>query len=144
LFTTIHPLILEIKMNPFKQTWETYSQSWKLKNTKDKLAAFAQSLDKNCHYKDPLIKTTGYDELLNYMLDFHQQIPEGHFVTTYFMAHSNKSIACWNMCDAEGTKIGEGISYGQYTNDGKLIAMTEFLNHYRNTSHYSYRVDSPW
>ena len=61
------------------------------------------------------------------MLDFHKQIPGGNFVTTYFLAHSHKSIACWDMCDAQGNKIGEGISFGQYNNDSKLIAMTGFF-----------------
>ena len=68
-----------------------------------------------------------WDELINYMLDFHKQVPGGHFVTNYFLAHNDQSIAKWEMKNGEAQVIGEGISYGKYNKNGKLISMTGFF-----------------
>ena len=111
----------------FKETWETYSSAWKAENESEKRSLFEKCLDTTCRYNDPLIETTGWDELVSYMLDFHIQIPGGHFVTTYFLAHSNKSIVKWEMKNGENIVLGDGISYGEYNNYGKLVSMTGFF-----------------
>ncbi|MCF6288514.1 MAG: nuclear transport factor 2 family protein [Proteobacteria bacterium] len=113
--------------NNHKQTWDEYTESWKADNAQDKLHALNNCLDTNCQYNDPLIITKGHKQLLEYMQDFHKQIPGGHFITNYFLAHSNKSIAQWDMCDGGNNKIGEGISYGKYNSAGKLISVTGFF-----------------
>ncbi|VAW91176.1 hypothetical protein MNBD_GAMMA22-2660 [hydrothermal vent metagenome] len=61
------------------------------------------------------------------MLDFHKQIPGGHFETFYFLAHNDQSIAKWHMKNATNDVIGDGISYCQYTNTGKLKSMIGFF-----------------
>lgn len=115
-------------MHPeFRSTWETYAASWKVESSADKRALFEQCLDPACEYNDPLTTTKGWNALLDYMLDFHRQIPGGHFVTNYFLAHHNQSIARWEMRDAHDAVLGEGISYGKYNDRGKLIAMTGFF-----------------
>ena len=111
----------------FKDTWETYVSTWNVDDAAQKRALFTQCLDPACRYNDPLINTHGWDELETYMLDFHQKIPGGHFVTTYFLAHSNKSIAKWEMRNADNIVLGDGISCGEYHKNGKLIAMTGFF-----------------
>ena len=111
----------------FKDTWEIYASSWKTEGSVKKRALFETSLDPACQYHDPLIKTRGWDDLETYMLDFHRQIPGGHFVTTYFLAHSNKSIARWEMRNGANVIVGDGMSYGEYNETGKLISMTGFF-----------------
>ena len=111
----------------FKETWEIYTASWKTEITAKKRVLFKKSLDYACQYNDPLVKTKGWDELQSYMMDFHRQIPGGYFVTTYFMAHSNKSIARWEMRNGENVVIGDGISYGEYNENGMLVSMTGFF-----------------
>lgn len=113
-------------MSDFKNIWETYASAWKAETVAQKLAIFEQCLTEDCTYTDPLAQTKGWVELSAYMLDFHKQIPGGHFVSTYFLAHHGKSIVKWDMCAGDGSKVGEGISYGQYNADGKLVAMTGF------------------
>lgn len=113
--------------NDFEKTWETYTSSWKAETSDSKRAIFGECLDTECAYYDPLIKTIGWDELVAYMLDFHQQIPGGYFVTNYFLAHNNQSIAKWEMKNGENAVIGEGISYGKYNENGKLVSMTGFF-----------------
>jgi len=111
----------------FENTWEQYVLSWKVESATDKKSLFKDCLDSSCQYNDPIIKTVGQDQLLEYMLDFHKQIPGGHFVTSYFLAHSNKSITRWEMRNGENLVLGDGISYGEYNNKGLLTSMTGFF-----------------
>lgn len=113
--------------NKFADTWETYTASWKVESAAEKRALFERCLDPACRYNDPLIKTKGWDALENYMLGFHQQIPQGYFVTTYFLAHSDKSISRWEMRNGEDVVVGNGISYGEYNENGYLVSMTGFF-----------------
>lgn len=110
-----------------KATWERYVSSWKATSLEEKTRIFQGCLSADCVYTDPLAQTEGWDALSAYMASFHEQVPGGHFVTTYFLAHHDKSIARWNMVAGDGTPIGEGISYGEYNADGKLVAMTGFF-----------------
>lgn len=113
--------------NDFENTWETYTSSWKANSEDKKRAIFEQCLDVNCEYTDPLAKTTSLDDLLDYMVDFHAQVPGGYFVTKRFMAHNDQSIAEWDMKNGDNVVIGVGISYGKYNKSGKLISMTGFF-----------------
>jgi len=110
-----------------QETWEIYTAAWKVKSKEEKLALFARSLTIECTYSDPTVKTEGWEALAANMLGFHQQVPGGHFVTTYFLAHSDKSITRWEMRNQEGEMIGDGISYGEYNTEGKLTSMTGFF-----------------
>lgn len=109
------------------QTWETYAAAWKAESTDDKRGLFERALDPDVEYRDPLMQTRGFAGLEQYMAQFHQQIPGGHFVTTWFLAYQDRSIACWDMRGADGTKLGEGISYGRYGADGRLVEMNGFF-----------------
>lgn len=111
----------------YQKTWETYTSSWKAKTANAKRALFEKCLDPKNIYTDPLAKATTWDDLIAYMLDFHQQIPGGHFVTTYFQAHNNKSIARWEMKNGDGVIMGDGISYAEYNDEGRITSETGFF-----------------
>lgn len=115
-------------MTDFKDIWETYSSAWKAETEVQKRAILADTLATQAVYTDPTGVRTGYDELIGYMTEFHKQIPGGHFVVTYFLAHHGKSIAKWNMMAGDGSKIGVGVSYGEYNADNKLVAITGFFD----------------
>lgn len=112
----------------YRKTWDTYSESWKVTAEADKRALYKDSLDPDCCYTDPTIQTNGWDELVENMLGFHAQIPGGHFETTWFMAHNARSIAKWNMRAGDGSLVGEGVSYVEYNNDGKITTMNGFFD----------------
>jgi hypothetical protein len=111
----------------FSHTWEIYTLSWKAESKEEKIALFESCLAPHNIYTDPMTVTTGWDELLDYMLEFHQQISGGHFVTQYFLAHHNQSIARWVMRDGSGHTLGEGISYAKYNESGLLLSETGFF-----------------
>jgi hypothetical protein len=110
-----------------RATWERYAGAWKAASREEKAVALRESVAVGCVYRDPLGIASGHDELIAYMLEFHKQVPGGHFETTYFQAHHGRSIARWNMCDGSGKVIGQGISHGEYDEAGHLIAMTGFF-----------------
>ncbi len=60
------------------------------------------------------------------MLDFHEQIPGGHFETQWFLAHHGRGVARWHMKAGNGEVVGEGISYCEFNEEGKLKTMTGF------------------
>ena len=113
---------------PLQSIWDTYTASWKTDSAADREALFSQSLDPACTYNDPLTTAQGWTQLTAYMDDFHRQVPGGHFVTYYFASHNLQSIAKWNMVDGSGQVIGEGVSYGRYNDQNRLVAMTGFFD----------------
>jgi hypothetical protein len=110
-----------------KNTWEIYVSSWKAELRAEKIALYKDCLTDNNIYTDPTIIANGWEELADYMLNFHQQVTGGHFVTRYFLAHHKQSIARWDMCDGTGSILGEGISYATYNDAGLLISETGFF-----------------
>jgi len=110
-----------------RATWDRYSQAWRDATPEAKAASLTASVDPTCVYRDPLMRADGHGALIDYMLQFHQQIPGGYFETTYFLTHHARSVARWNMRDGHGAVLGDGVSFGEYDARGRLIAMTGFF-----------------
>lgn len=110
-----------------QETWENYTATWKMTDRAARMAAFADVLAEGAVYTDPLMRAGSWDELIDYMEQFHQQVPGGHFVTTGFASHHQKSLARWDMKSGDGATIGKGASYGEYDAEGKLLSMNGFF-----------------
>lgn len=119
-------------MTTKRETWETYAKSWAAASAQEKTEALRQACDPACIYRDPNAQVEGQPDLVRYQLGFHQQVPGGHFITHYFQEHHDRSIAKWNMYDANENLLGDGVSFGQYSPEGKLIAMTGFFEQPKN------------
>lgn len=111
-----------------RATWDTYASAWRHPDPSAKQAALHASVAPSAHYRDPQTHAVGHQALLEVLLAFHQQVPGGHFETTHFWAHHDRSVSRWKMRDGQGAELGEGISYGEYDAQGKLIAMTGFFD----------------
>ncbi len=109
-----------------ESVWERYVSCWKAEPgaLED---IFKTCLDVDCVYTDPMSVAQGWPQLTDYMSRFHAQIPGGHFETTYFLSHHQRSIAKWNMLGGHGQLLGEGISYGEYNDARTLVSMTGFF-----------------
>ena len=115
-------------MNPsYEKIWQLYVESWKVRSKDEKLALFERCLHRDSIYTDPLTQAKGWAALVDYMLDFHRQIPGGHFVTTWFLTHHQRSAAKWEMRNGENIVLGEGVSFGMYDDEHKLLSMTGFF-----------------
>jgi SnoaL-like domain len=113
--------------NNIEAVWERYVRAWKLTSVVAKRELFATCLTPACVYTDPLTVAQGWNELLEYMVAFHAQVPGGHFVTQKFFCHHQRSVARWNMVNADGLTLDEGISYAEYDDAGLLRNMTGFF-----------------
>lgn len=120
------PRSVAAMMTDRKSTWEAYVRMWKPSDAAEKRALAEGVLADGCVYTDPVTQTTGLDELVAYMLSFNEQFPGCCFETTYFLEHHDRSIVRWNMVDAEGNVVFDGMSYGAYDSSGSLQAMTGF------------------
>lgn len=100
--------------NSFEKTWETYVASWKAPTPEAKQRLFEQALARDCCYTDPLTQAKGWAPLIAYIAEFHRQVPGGHFVTKRFIVHHDRSVAYWDMCNAAGEVLGDGVSFGEY------------------------------
>ena len=115
-------------MTDHRTTWDTYATAWRATTVAAKQAALDASTTPTCCYRDPLTSLVGHAALVDSMLAFHERFPGAHFVTTYFLAHHDRSIARWNMVGSDGAVLGDGVSYGEYGADGRLTAMTGFFD----------------
>lgn len=109
-----------------RETWEHYVQSWKTTSSEERQALFGKALTEDNCYTDPVAQTNGLDELSAYMEQFHEQYPGCYFETTHFQAHNLRSIARWDMKNADGEVLGDGMSYATYNEAGMITAETGF------------------
>ena len=113
--------------NSHRDNWDAYTKSWSVADTSKRLQLFEQCLNADCVYTDPLMQTTGYEQLSGYMSELHKNVPGVAFVTTDFKGHHDRSLTHWNMVDAKGNVLSQGTSYAMYGTDGRLTQMTGFF-----------------
>lgn len=113
--------------NDLETVWERYVSTWKLTSIAEKHELFSTCLSRECVYTDPLTLARGWQELLDYMVQFHAQVPGAYFVTQQFLTHHRCSVARWKMVSAEGLTLDEGISYAEYDDAGRLRNVTGFF-----------------
>lgn len=111
-----------------KDVWERYVGSWNAAGAAEREALFRQCLAPGCVYRDPDTEARGWEALGGWMAAFHEQMPGTRFVTDTFSAHHGRSVARWRMLNAAGVQLGEGISYGEYDDEQRLVAMTVFFD----------------
>lgn len=110
-----------------RTTWDTYAAAWGPLTSEARALALATSVDPENRYRDPLMETKGHQELSAYMALFQKETPGGHFETTWFLSHHDRSIAKWNMLGADGAVLGTGISYAVYGSSGLLTEEAGFF-----------------
>jgi len=106
--------------------WETYTRAWSEVDSSKRFELFEESLSPDCVYTDPLVQTSGYDQLSGYMSELHKNVPGVRFITTDFKSYHDRSLTQWNMVDGDGNILSQGASYGLYGADNRLIQMTGF------------------
>lgn len=116
-----------MESNSPRNIWETYTKSWSVTDTEERLRLFEQCLSRECMYTDPITQAIGYGQLSGYMSELHKNVPGVRFVTTEFKSHHDRSLTHWNMVDGKGSTLSQGASYGMYGSDGRLTQMTGFF-----------------
>jgi|GEM_PF-591623 hypothetical protein len=116
----------KMSVDTLKKIWETYTNAWSESDDAKRQVLFENSLLPDCTYCDPMIETSGYKALGEYINELHRNIPGVKFVSTAFSGHHNRSITHWHMMDAANNVLTKGVSYGRYGDDGRLQQMVGF------------------
>ena len=111
----------------FESTWTTYTAAWKAGSDEERQALLGRSVQPDCHYADPLVQVEGWPALSTYVAVLQRPVPGVHFVTRRFIVHHGRSMAQWHMLDGQARTVGEGVSFGEYADDGRLRRMTGFF-----------------
>ena len=114
--------------NDTRAVWDCYVSSWNAESGAERRALFADCLAPDCVYRDPHSVARGWDELGETMANFHGRLPGAHFVTTHFWDHHGRCGARWQLLSAADVALGEGISYGEYDGQQRLVAMNAFFD----------------
>lgn len=112
----------------FREIWESYADLWKTEDEDHKRQKLSKILTGDFRYTDPRSETIGHDALINVILDFNNTVPGAYFSTTRFMTHNNRSVATWEMKSVNAETLGSGISYAEYDQSGKLMAISGFYD----------------
>ena len=113
-------------MNKTNQIWEIYRASWSNDNSAERTDQLQKIMTEDFEYRDPNVELTGYKQLSDYMSQFQNEFVGASFVITDFQYHHDKSLAHWNMLNAENEVVGNGTDFAIYEN-GKLKQITGFF-----------------
>ncbi len=114
-------------MEKRETTWKRYSEAWNA-SPAERAKIFEATLTQECVYRDPLATTTGWSALTSYMQHFQEQFPGARFAVRDFQTHNNCSIAHWDMVAPDNSVLSDGVSYGEFDEEGKLKSMTGFFD----------------
>ncbi len=110
-----------------KKIWDEYALSWSETDETARLKIFASCLGEAIAYCDPMMNTSGYEELSGYMNGFQQQLPGHRFVIDEVMAHNGRCLAKWTLSSQEHGAVHEGTSFAEVGEDGRLTNITGFF-----------------
>jgi len=113
-------------MDKFNQVWETYRTSWSNDNSVERTEELQKIMTEDFEYRDPNIDLKGYEELSDYMSEFQKEFVGASFTIQDFQVHHDRSLAHWNMINAENEVVGNGTDFAIYEN-GKLKQVTGFF-----------------
>ncbi len=115
-----------------KKLWDRYARSWSEGREEERLKIFKTCLADNITYCDPMMSTSGYDELSDYMAGFQQQLPGHAFIIDEVMVHHGVCMAKWRLMGKEHGSVHKGTSFAQVDEDGRLSSISGFfpVEHY--------------
>jgi SnoaL-like domain len=106
--------------------WQRYSRIWSIAG--DQSAVEMQAcLSADVSYCDPNVSLTGLRPLADYMAGFRGSSPGREFRIRTVKAHHDRSVARWDLVDADGSVVAPGISFGIVSSDGKFQFITGFF-----------------
>ena len=110
-----------------KDNWNAYATAWAEADSTKRMQILERYLAGDVTYTDSLTDLAGYAQFSECMAGFQKDMPGVRFVTTGFTHHHQRSLAQWNMVDSKGSILGQGESFVQYGQDGRLTQITGFF-----------------
>jgi len=105
-----------------------YVAAWVETDEGKRRALLEMSWTENGTYTDPTVEVVGREALVQHIGGIHQQFV-GHRIvlTSRVDEHHNRLRFTWAMVNPEGSRVTEGIDFGEIGSDGRLIRITGFF-----------------
>lgn len=115
-------------MAAFEETLRAYIAAWAEADEGKRRALLEKGWEDSGIYSDPTGETVGREALIRHIGKFLRRYP-GHRIlfTSAVDAHHNKLRFAWALAKPDGSKVLEGIDFGEVGSDGRLLSITGFF-----------------
>ncbi|HLW90656.1 MAG TPA: nuclear transport factor 2 family protein [Roseiarcus sp.] len=109
---------------------EKYIALWNEADQNRRKALIAKAWTEDAIYADPMMQGRGHDEIDALIGAVHQRFPGHRFALSGRPdGHGDKVRFSWTLGVADAAPIAHGTDFGIVANDGRLKAITGFLDH---------------
>lgn len=105
-----------------------YVAAWVETDEGKRRALLEKSWAENGTYNDPTVEVVGREALVQHIGGIHKRFA-GHriLLTSGVDEHHGWLRFTWAMVSPEGSRVSEGIDFGEVSSDGRLISITGFF-----------------
>jgi hypothetical protein len=105
-----------------------YVAAWSESDEGKLRAMLEKSWAENGTYTDPTVEVAGREALVQHIRGIHQRFA-GHriLLTSGVDEHHGRLRFTWGMVSPEGSRVSEGIDFGEVGSDNRLIRITGFF-----------------
>jgi hypothetical protein len=114
-------------MTDLRSSWDLLVAALNAPAREAKAAYFSRFAREDVSYVDPSASLRGANAYIDYLMDVEAMNPGGGIETVAFVSHHGRSLATWNAIDSSGIRIGEGTSYVEYDDAGRMVAIATFF-----------------
>ena len=87
-----------------------------------------KSWAENGTYSDPTVEVVGREALVQHIGGIHQQFAGNRIILTSKVDKHHAWLRfTWAMVSPEGSRVSDGIDFGEVGSDGRLIRITGFF-----------------
>jgi hypothetical protein len=105
-----------------------YVAAWSETDEGKRRALLEKSWAENGTYTDPTVEVVGRDALVQHIEGIHQRFVDCRILLTSRVdEHHGRLRFTWAMVNPEGSRVSEGIDFGEIGSDGRLIRITGFF-----------------
>ncbi|HVB62751.1 MAG: nuclear transport factor 2 family protein [Ktedonobacteraceae bacterium] len=105
-----------------------YAAAWEEIDERKRRALLEMSWAQNGIFTSPIGEAVGREALVRHIEDFHQRFAGHRFIFTSGMdVHHGRLRFTWAMVGPEGSRVSEGMDFGEVDSDGRLLRITGFF-----------------
>lgn len=105
-----------------------YAAAWAETNEEKRRALLEKSWTENGTYTDPTAEVVGREALVQHIGGSHKRFAGNRIILTSRVdEHHGRLRFTWAMVNPAGSRVSEGIDFGEISSDGRLMRITGFF-----------------
>jgi len=105
-----------------------YVEAWTETDEGKRRALLEKSWAEDGTYTDPTVEVVGREALVQHIAGIHQRFVDCRILLTSRVdEHHDRLRFTWAMVNPKGSRVSEGIDFGEVGSDGLLIRITGFF-----------------